>query len=149
MGAMLKRSRLKISRHRLCQHNGRRVNCNTGLRNVENIYTSFVANMLHSRDIPASAFSKEIRLWLQPCCPLKILHLCHCCSNVSGYQRGPVFVTRLSQTNLMCQGEWTQICNSRSQRRFAKIFFFFLYTYKKDHRESRELPQGLFASAEG
>lgn len=60
----------------------------------------------------------------QPCFPLKIVHLCPCCSNVSGYQSDWAAVTKLSQTNLVCQGEWTQFCNSRSQIQLVKGFFF-------------------------
>lgn len=61
MGVMLKSSRLKTSHHPLCQHNGRRASCSTGMRTIKNLHTGCAANKLHSHDIPDSVFSEDQR----------------------------------------------------------------------------------------
>lgn len=86
---------------------------------------------------------------LQPCFPLKILHVYHCCSNVSGYQGGPAYCDKAVTNKSDVSRREDSVLQCKVPNMFCKgfgfgFFFFFLHTYKKDCRESREMHGGPF-----
>lgn len=73
---------------------------------------------------------------LQPCFPLKILHLHHCCSNVSGYQRGPACCDKAVTNKSDVSRREDSVLQWKVPNIFCKFFFFNFCTLKRKIVES-------------